>query len=46
MKAVLSRDLPTDSTTPLCRFHFITGPGSFLLVSPLLPCCHLRRRLV
>jgi hypothetical protein len=30
-------DLRTGSTTPLCRFHVITGLRSFLLVSPLLP---------
>jgi hypothetical protein len=27
------RDLRTGSTTPLCRFHVITGPRCFLLVS-------------
>jgi hypothetical protein len=41
-----SPDLCTGPTTPLCRFHVIIGPRSFLLVSQLFPRCHLRRRLM
>jgi hypothetical protein len=40
------RDLRFGSTTPLCRSHVIAGPRSFLFVSPLLPRCHLRRRMM